>query len=59
MSTLTTQTNDQHVDLGSASLKASVTNTGSMFEDVYKTWLDDQNAQVEKNGLWCEELRVW
>lgn len=29
------------------------------FNQAHKAWLDEQNARFEKNGLWCDELRVW
>ena len=25
----------------------------------HKAWIDEQNARFEKNGLWCDDLRVW
>ncbi len=29
------------------------------FNQTHKAWIDEQNARFEKNGLWCDELRVW
>lgn len=29
------------------------------FNHTHKAWLDEQNARFEKNGLWCDDLRVW
>ncbi len=26
---------------------------------MYKVWIEKQNTQFEKNGLWCDELRAW
>ena len=22
-------------------------------------WIDEQNGRFERNGLWCDDLRVW
>ena len=29
------------------------------FDLTHKGWIEEQNARFEKNGLWCDELRVW
>lgn len=29
------------------------------FNQTHKVWLEEQNARFEKNGLWCDDLRVW
>ena len=29
------------------------------FNQTHKAWLEEQNARFEKNGLWCDDLRVW
>lgn len=29
------------------------------FNQTHKAWIDEQNARFEKNGLWCDDLRVW
>ena len=29
------------------------------FNQKHKAWLEEQNARFEKNGLWCDDLRVW
>jgi PHD/YefM family antitoxin component YafN of YafNO toxin-antitoxin module len=29
------------------------------FNQAHKAWIDEQNARFEKNGLWCDDLRVW
>ncbi len=31
----------------------------SQFNQTHKAWLEEQNARFEKNGLWCDDLRVW
>jgi hypothetical protein len=49
----------QYATLSAASAKFSLADKRKAFESTYKAWLDDQNAQVEKNGLWCDDLRVW
>ena len=33
--------------------------TAAAFYARYKVWVDEMNAQVEKHGLWNDELRVW
>ncbi len=32
---------------------------GEKFYSEYKDWVDMQNAQVEKYGLWCDGLIPW
>ena len=29
------------------------------FNQTHKAWIAEQNARFEKNGLWCDDLRVW
>jgi hypothetical protein len=29
------------------------------FNHEHAAWLDEQNKRFEKNGLWCDDLRVW
>ncbi len=29
------------------------------FNQTHKAWLEEQNTRFEKQGLWCDELRVW
>jgi PHD/YefM family antitoxin component YafN of YafNO toxin-antitoxin module len=29
------------------------------FNQTHKAWIDEQNNRFEKNGLWCDDLRVW
>jgi PHD/YefM family antitoxin component YafN of YafNO toxin-antitoxin module len=29
------------------------------FNQNHKAWIEEQNARFEKNGLWCDDLRVW
>ena len=31
----------------------------SVFEQTHKAWIDEQNSRFEKNGLWCDDMRVW
>ena len=33
--------------------------TAEAFYARYKEWVDEMNAQVEKSGLWNDELRIW
>jgi len=30
-----------------------------VFDQTHKAWIEEQNARFEKNGLWCDDLRVW
>jgi PHD/YefM family antitoxin component YafN of YafNO toxin-antitoxin module len=48
-----------YAELRAAGAQSSMAQRRKAFEHTYKTWLDAQNAQVEKNGLWCDDLRVW
>ncbi len=38
---------------------ASCNQKKMQFESDYKDWVDEQNAQFEHQGLWCDDLRVW
>ena len=29
------------------------------FQRKYRRWLERENSRFEKEGLWCDELRVW
>ena len=29
------------------------------FNQTYRAWIDEQNTRFGKNGLWCDDLRVW
>jgi PHD/YefM family antitoxin component YafN of YafNO toxin-antitoxin module len=29
------------------------------FNHTHKAWIEEQNVRFEKNGLWCDDLRVW
>ena len=29
------------------------------FNQAHADWLQEQNQRFEKNGLWCDDLRVW
>ena len=48
-----------YADLSAASVKSSNADKKKSFENTYKAWLADQNSQVDKIGLWCDDLRVW
>ncbi len=30
-----------------------------IFEQKHTTWIEEQNTRFEKNGLWCDGMRVW
>ena len=49
----------QYADLSATSAKSSMADKRKVFEATYKVWLDDQNARIEANGLWCDDLKVW
>ena len=29
------------------------------FESDYKHWINEQNTQFERHGLWCDDVRTW
>lgn len=29
------------------------------YNETHKAWIDEQNTRFEKNGMWCDDLRVW
>jgi len=29
------------------------------FEQAHKVWIEAQNTRFEKDGLWCDDFRVW
>lgn len=29
------------------------------FESDYKLWINEQNTQFERHGLWCDDVRAW
>jgi hypothetical protein len=31
----------------------------SQFDREHRAWLSEQNARFEKQGLWCDDMRVW
>lgn len=45
--------------LKSASRPKILAQRKRVFEQRHKAWIDEQNARFEKNGLWCDDLRVW
>jgi len=50
---------EQYADLSAASGSASMADKKKIFEKTYKAWLDEQSANIEAHGLWCDDLRVW
>ena len=45
--------------LKSAEKKTPLAERQKAFNQTHKAWIEEQNARVEKNGLWFEDLRVW
>jgi hypothetical protein len=45
--------------LSAASQPKTLAECQKAFNQTYKAWLVEQNAGLEKNGLWCDDLRVW
>ena len=39
--------------------QARKSDPGRDFYAKHKDWVDELNAQVDQNGLWNEQLRVW
>lgn len=50
----------QHFEaLKSAGQKKTLEERQKAFNQTHKDWIEEQNARFEKNGLWCDDLRVW
>ena len=45
--------------LKAASQSKTLAERQKAFNQTHKAWIDEQNARFEKNGLWCDDLRVW
>lgn len=45
--------------LKAASQRKTLVERQKSFNQTHKAWIDEQNARFEKNGLWCDDLRVW
>ena len=45
--------------LKAASQSKTMAERQKAFNQTHKAWIDEQNARFEKNGLWCDDLRVW
>jgi prevent-host-death family protein len=39
--------------------KSKKSDPGREFYEMHKDWVDSVNAQVEKQGLWNDQFRVW
>jgi len=50
---------DLSADLERCANAASPKMTAGQFSETYKEWIAEQNARVEKCGLWNEEFRLW
>lgn len=45
--------------LKSASQTKTLAQRQRSFEQTHRAWMNEQNARFEKNGLWCDDMRVW
>ena len=45
--------------LKAASQSKTLAERQKAFNQSHKAWIAAQNARFEKNGLWCDDLRVW
>lgn len=45
--------------LKAASQPKTLAESQKAFNQTHKAWIDEQNSRFEKNGLWCDDLRVW
>jgi PHD/YefM family antitoxin component YafN of YafNO toxin-antitoxin module len=50
---------EQFEALRSVNNDQSISVRRKQFEERYGAWLNQQNAQFEEVGLWCDGLRVW
>ena len=45
--------------LKSADQTKTLAQRKKQFNQTHKAWIEEQNARFEKNGLWCDDMRVW
>ena len=45
--------------LRSAGQNQSLAQRQKAFNETHKDWINEQNTRFEKQGLWCDDLRVW
>ena len=45
--------------LSAAAQSTSLAQKKKQFELAHEAWIHEQNARIEKAGLWCDDLRVW
>lgn len=51
--------NERYEQLLKAEAGESLTERKRRFNEQYKDWIAEQNARLEKHGLWNEEFRRW
>lgn len=51
--------NERYEQLLKAEAGESLTERKRRFDEQYKDWIAEQNARLEKHGLWNEEFRRW
>ena len=45
--------------LKSAGQAQTIAQRKKQFNLAHKAWIEEQNTRFEKNGLWCDDVRVW
>lgn len=50
---------ERYDELLRAEAGGSIEERRRRFNEQYKDWIDWQNAQIEKHGLWNDEFRRW
>lgn len=45
--------------LKSADQTKTLAQRQTLFNQTHKAWIEEQNARFDKQGLWCDDMRVW
>lgn len=45
--------------LKSADQTKTIAQRKKLFNQTHKAWIEEQNARFDKQGLWCDDMRVW
>lgn len=49
----------RYAELEALEQKKNLSQRRKEFNEKYRDWIAEQNAHVEKNGLWCDGLVSW
>ena len=45
--------------LKSADQTKTLAQRQKLFNQTHQAWIEEQNARFDKQGLWCDDMRVW